>query len=233
MKKFMTLALAGVLTLGMSMTAFAAYANPNPAKLHIHGKTANCHAYVIDDDTYFKLRDLANLLGFTVGWDTATSSTSITPPLGGDAAQKQDQDIVSLPVEQEETEAEKAERFIEEVIRLTNEERKKAGLPPLGTTSKLSEAAKLRAEELTEKYSHDRPDGSGCFTILEVVNLNGYRAVGENIAMGQKTPEQVVQAWMNSEGHRRNIMNVQFEEIGVGYADNDGWSGWVQLFYAD
>lgn len=227
MKKFMTLALTAVLTLGMGTTAFAAYANPNLAKLNINGKVENSHSYVIDGYTYFKLRDLGNLLGFTVGWDTATSSISITTPWGGNTVVQQP---TNTPVEKEETEAEKAERFIEEVIELTNAEREKEGLPALSTMTKLDKAAQIRADELKEKYSHDRPDGTSCFTVLDDVNINGYSAVGENIALGQRSPEQVVQAWMNSDGHRRNIMNVQFEKIGVGYADNNGW---VQLFYAD
>ena len=89
---------------------------------------------------------------------------------------------------------------------------------------------RFRADELKEKYCHDRPDGTSCFTVLDDVNINGYSAVGENIALGQRSPEQVVEAWMNSEGHRRNIMNEDFEKIGVGFASNFGW---VQLFYAD
>lgn len=230
MKKYMTLALAAILTMGMGTTAFAAYANPNLAKLNINGKPANSHSYVIDGYTYFKLRDLGNLLGFTVGWDTATSSISITTPWAEDTVQNPDKTIISLPVEKEETDEEKAERFIEEVIRLTNEERKKEGLPALGTMTKLDKAARIRADELKEKYSHDRPDGTSCFTVLDDVNINGYSAVGENIALGQRSPEQVVEAWMNSEGHRRNIMNEDFEKIGVGFASNFGW---VQLFYAD
>ena len=60
--------------------------------------------------------------------------------------------------------------------------------------------------------------------------MDDYSAAGENIALGQRSPEQVVNAWMNSEGHRANILNARFEYIGVGYADNEGW---VQLFYAD
>ena len=227
MKKFITLALTAALTFGMGTTAFAAYAEPMQSKLNVNGKPVNCHTYNIDGYTYFKLRDLGNLLGFVVGWDTATSSISITTPWAGDTVQKP---AVPVEKEEQETEAEKTERFIAEVIRLTNAERKKEGLPALDTMTKLDKAAKIRADELKEKYSHDRPDGSRCFTVLDDVNINGYSAVGENIALGQRSPEQVVQAWMNSEGHRRNIMNVQFEKIGVGYADNNGW---VQLFYAD
>lgn len=225
MKKRLVFLLTAVMTVSMSVPAFAAYANPNLAKLNINGKTANSHSYVIDGYTYFKLRDLGDLLGFTVGWDTATSSISITTPWAGDTTKNN----TPAPVEKEETAEEKAERFVEEVIRLTNEERKKEGLPAFDTMNKLSKAAQIRADEMKQKYSHTRPDGTSCFTVLDDVNINSYRAVGENIALGQSSPEQVVTAWMNSEGHRKNILNPQFKYIGVGYADNNGW---VQLFYA-
>ncbi len=231
MKKFTVLVLAAVMTLGMGTTVFAAVANPNLAKLVIDGKQTNCHSYVIDGYTYFKLRDLGALLDFTVGWDAAASSISITTPWAGDTVQDPNKDIVIVPEEkEEETEEEMAERYIEEVIDLVNEEREKEGLDPLKTTDKLSESAQIRAEELKEKYSHDRPDGTECFTVLDDVGIGRYYAAGENIALGQKTPEQVVNAWMNSEGHRKNIMNRQFEEIGVGYEYNNGWSCWAQMF---
>lgn len=116
--------------------------------------------------------------------------------------------------------------FMAEVVRLTNLEREKAGLPALRTFSALTEAAQLRANELTTLFSHTRPDGSRCFTVLDDI---GFWAAGENIARGQSTPEQVVTGWMNSEGHRANILNVCYTAIGVGYVDRH----WVQLFIGD
>ena len=110
MKKCMTLALAAILTLGMGTTVFAAYANPNLAKLNINGRVENSNSYVIDGYTYFKLRDLGNLLGFTVGWDTATSSISITTPWGGNTVVQQP---TNTPVEKEETEAKEKGREVQ------------------------------------------------------------------------------------------------------------------------
>ena len=100
--------------------------------------------------------------------------------------------------------------FEAEVIRLVNEERAEYGLPAL------TAAAAKRAEEISSDYGHDRPDGSSCFTVLPEFGIR-YETAGENIAAGQRTPAQVVRAWMNSEGHRNNILNPDFTQIGVGY----------------
>lgn len=85
---------------------------------------------------------------------------------------------------------------------------------------------RVRAEELEELFEHTRPDGSSCFTALDQAGIN-YRAAGENIAMGYRSPEAVVEGWMNSPGHRANILNGDFTHIGVGYAPD--WN-WAQLF---
>ena len=94
----------------------------------------------------------------------------------------------------------KLSSFEAEVIRLVNEERAEYGLPALTTTDALTAAAAKRAEEISGDYGHDRPDGSSCFTVLPEFGIR-YETAGENIAAGQKTPAQVVRAWMNSEGH--------------------------------
>ena len=83
--------------------------------------------------------------------------------------------------------------FEAEVIRLVNEERAEYGLPALTTTDALTAAAAKRAEEISSDYGHDRPDGSGCFTVLPEFGIR-YETAGENIAAGQKTPAQVVRA---------------------------------------
>src|SRR5699024_3321586 len=106
----------------------------------------------------------------------------------------------------------KLSSFEAEVIRLVNEERAAYGLPALTTTDALTAAAARRAEEIAADYGHDRPDGSSCFTVLPEIR---YETAGENIAAGQRTPAQVVRAWMHSEGHRNNILNQDFTQIGV------------------
>lgn len=118
------------------------------------------------------------------------------------------------------------------VLELVNIERAKVGARPLRITDDLQRAADIRAKELTILFSHDRPDGSKCFTVLGRKRNGG---LGENIAAGAETPEDVVDGWMNSPGHRRNILDKNFKELGVGYCyDENGVGGyvhyWVQIF---
>jgi uncharacterized protein YkwD len=88
----------------------------------------------------------------------------------------------------------------------------------------------VRAEELIQSFSHTRPDGTSCFTAFDEFGVD-YRAAGENIAAGQKTPEDVVNSWMNSSGHRANILSENFTAIGVGVAEDvNGTLYWVQMF---
>lgn len=120
----------------------------------------------------------------------------------------------------------------EAVASLVNAARQDAGLSELELDADLCAAAQARAQEIAQNFSHTRPDGSSCFTILEEFGIS-YRAAGENIAMGQRTPEEVMDGWMNSSGHRANILNGTFTSIGVGYyVDGAGAAHWVQIFQA-
>ena len=120
----------------------------------------------------------------------------------------------------------------EAVTSLVNAARQDAGLSELELDADLCAAAQARAQEIAQSFSHTRPDGSSCFTILEEFGIS-YRAAGENIAMGQRTPEGVMDGWMNSSGHRANILNGTFTSIGVGYyVDGAGAAHWVQIFQA-
>lgn len=122
--------------------------------------------------------------------------------------------------------------FAAEVIRLVNAERTAAGLSPLRESSLLEQAAYVRCGEIMTVFSHTRPDGSSCFTALQKTGAV-YSRAGENIAIGQSSPAQVVQAWMNSPGHRANIMNGEFHYIGVSARPaGAGYGGyaWVQVF---
>lgn len=120
--------------------------------------------------------------------------------------------------------------FIQEVVNLVNEERAKEGLAPLTIDTKVQAAAQVRAKECEQLFSHTRPDGSSFATALKEQNVS-YRSAGENIAWGQRSPEAVMEAWMNSSGHRANIMNPNFTTIGVGYYENaNGTDYWCQLF---
>ena len=83
--------------------------------------------------------------------------------------------------------------------------------------------------EVAKVFSHTRPNGSSCFTVLGEYGVS-YRSAGENIASGQTTPAEVVNAWMNSEGHRANILGESFTSLGVGVYKNGSSYTWVQLF---
>ena len=116
-----------------------------------------------------------------------------------------------------------------EVVRLVNAERAKQGLSALKVSTTVQSAAQVRAKEIKQSFSHTRPNGSSCFTALTEAGVS-YRGAGENIAYGQSTPAAVMNAWMNSEGHRANIMNGSFTTIGVGYTVINGTPYWTQMF---
>ncbi len=120
--------------------------------------------------------------------------------------------------------------YAAEVLRLTNVERRKAGLSALAPSAVMDTIAGVRAREIIGKFSHTRPDGSSWSSLLERHNV-AWRANGENIAAGQKDPKAVVAAWMASPGHRENILTGKFTHLGVGVrADAKGRLNWVQCF---
>lgn len=120
--------------------------------------------------------------------------------------------------------------FAMQVIDLVNQERAKEGLPALQYDASIEKAALVRAKETETSFSHTRPNGSAFHTAL-TENGVSFRGAGENIAWGQKTPEEVMNGWMNSPGHRANIMDKNFTKIGVGYYQNaNGVNYWTQLF---
>ena len=120
--------------------------------------------------------------------------------------------------------------YAEAVIDLVNQEREKKGLSPLEMNETLMGGCEIRAEELVEKFSHTRPDGSSCYTVVQSEYGSSY--IGENIAEGYTSPEHVMNGWMNSSGHRANILKKEYEEIGVGCYVYNGRKYWVQLFGA-
>ena len=118
-----------------------------------------------------------------------------------------------------------------EVVRLVNAERKKKGLSALTTTTKLTAAAQKRAVEISQSFSHTRPNGTSCFTIFSEYGISNSGG-GENVACGYSSPQSVMDGWMESSGHKANILNSNFKSIGVGYYVKDGSKYWVQLFIA-
>lgn len=117
-----------------------------------------------------------------------------------------------------------------EVLKLINAERAKYGLSALTVDNNAVNAAHVRAKEIVRSFSHTRPDGSTCFTAAKEAGVS-YRTAGENIAYGYQTPEQVVRGWMNSEGHRKNILTSSYTRTGIGCYKSGGTYYWTQFFF--
>lgn len=122
--------------------------------------------------------------------------------------------------------------YRQEVLRLVNAERTSRGIAPLSmSNSRLTNAAQKRADEITITFSHTRPNGTQCSTVLDEYSVS-WRAFGENIAAGYPTPASVVEGWMNSPGHRANILNSSYTQIGIGYVydSTNHRAYWSQIF---
>lgn len=119
--------------------------------------------------------------------------------------------------------------YEQEVIRLVNEQRALYGLKALTENWELSRVARIKSQDMkTNRYfSHESPSYGTPFQMIKAFGLS-YRSAGENIAYGQRTPQEVVNAWMNSSGHRANILNSSYTVIGVGYEPSGNY--WTQMF---
>lgn len=120
--------------------------------------------------------------------------------------------------------------YAAQVVELVNQERQKAGLKALTVNVQAERAAEIRAREIETSFSHTRPNGTDFFTVLRETGVS-YQSAGENIAYGQKTPTQVMNSWMNSSGHRANILGSNYTSIAVcHYKSSAGVDYWEQLF---
>ena len=122
--------------------------------------------------------------------------------------------------------------FQQEVLNLVNKERTSRGLSPLTLNAKLSNVATLKSQDMVNKhyFDHQSPTYGSPFDMMKQFGIS-YRTAGENIAMGQRTPKEVMNSWMNSSGHRANILNSSYKELGVGIAkDANGRLYWTQQF---
>ncbi len=138
------------------------------------------------------------------------------------------------PAEQKEqqqkpSQSQQLNEFEQQVVELTNQERTAQGLEPLKVDTELSKVAREKSRDMAANnyFSHDSPNYGSPFDMMKQFGI-AYQTAGENIARGQRTPQQVVDGWMNSEGHRENIMNPNFTHIGVGYVEQG--NHWTQQF---
>lgn len=117
--------------------------------------------------------------------------------------------------------------YTQQVVALVNKERAAAGLAPVSALDSLNKVAAAKAADMRSNnyFSHTSPTYGSPFDMMSAFGIT-YKAAGENIAMGQKTPQEVMTAWMNSPGHKANILSANFNYIGVGFDNNY----WVQEF---
>jgi len=146
----------------------------------------------------------------------ATPATPVTPP------------VVKEPVK-ENNETTQVSSVIQQVVDLTNQERAKAGLKALQIDAKLTQSAQAKSQDMKDKnyFSHTSPTYGSPFDQMKSFGVT-YRSAAENIAMGQRSAAEVVKAWMESPGHRANIMNPSYTHIGVGLSDSGYY--WTQQF---
>ncbi|QIZ10878.1 SCP-like extracellular protein [Priestia megaterium] len=120
-------------------------------------------------------------------------------------------------------------QYVQQVIDLTNAQRSKNGLPALKADTQLNSVAQKKSLDMQQKnyFSHTSPTYGSPFDMMRDFGVT-YKSAGENIAQGQRTPQEVVTAWMNSEGHRKNILSSNFTHIGVGFEATG--KHWTQMF---
>lgn len=200
-----------------AMTVASAAALPVQAATNA-GNSANCNGkgyYVFTGGKVSDLENIKSRLDELCGQLNGNTTTITFPGC-------------NLP--ENKPESDKELTFAEQVVELVNQERTKAGLNAVTLDQNIASAALVRAKEIETSFSHTRPNGSKFSTALTEQGVT-FKGAGENIAWGQKSPEAVMQAWMNSEGHRANILNKNFTKIGVGYYQNAARRNfWTQLF---
>ncbi len=119
--------------------------------------------------------------------------------------------------------------YEQEVVRLVNAQRAQNGLKPLAENWELSRVARYKSADMAGKryFSHESPTYGSPYQMMRSFGIS-FRSAGENIAYGQRTPAAVVNAWMNSSGHRANILSSSYTQIGVGYHEAGNY--WTQMF---
>lgn len=253
--QFITGFVLGAVIFGTA-TAMAAgvIATPSANKMVVNGKSVNVEAYNIDGRNYLQLRDMADIIGFSVDWDSVNGQVIINTANGNipDNQTKEDinKDIADNDIKPSYDTANIPKGVLEkdypiwcdenyqpfenelEVIRLVNEERVKVGLNPVTINMGLCKVARIKAEEMVELdyFSHESPNYGSHTDTVKKFDIE-CKWAGENISrQGGTYASGVMWSWMNSEGHRNHILNPKLKEIGVGVADDGQGFGYWSLF---
>lgn len=173
---------------------------------------------VIDDketntSNYMPVQPVLEQMGYDVDWNGDTNTVNIKNKASVVAQRNSNDDGI-------------------QVVTLVNKQRAQAGMAQLTYSQEVSDIAYLKAKDMADSnyFEHNSPTYG---TVADMFKNNEikYRALGENIAKGYKTPEEVVNAWMNSSAHKENILFADYTEIGIGiYEGSDGVITWVQMF---
>lgn len=228
MKRLVSFSVAAMMAMGMTAGAV----NRNPQVMYC--TLSSNQLYSGNDLLCSQLLDQLCTMKPGSGDTGAENGTPSIPETGDSSDAAGGSDVVETPTPSapdagSDAAGDTQEAFAAQVVSLVNVERAKNGLPALEIDSRVTAAAQTRAGELKRSFSHSRPDGRSCFTALTESGAS-YRGAGENIAYGQTTPEAVMNAWMNSDGHRANILSNKYTTIGVGYTVIDGVPYWAQMF---
>lgn len=151
---------------------------------------------------------------------------------GKPETEKPENSTPSLPEEKPENTPNEETSFEIQVLNLVNIERTQRGLSPLSYSYELEAVAKAHSNDMAQRnyFSHNSPEGKTPFDRIKNAGIS-YKSAGENIAAGQKTPEEVVNGWMNSSGHRANILNSNYTKMGIGVVYGGSYGiYWTQLF---
>ena len=223
--KFILGFIIGAMIFG-SLTAVASgiIANPTTSKVFVNGIEVEAEAYNVNDNNYFKIRDIAEALNFCITWDAENDQIRI------DTTRTYGQEETAPVVSEEELFAAQVAEFTAEVVRLTNVERQNAGLRPLQVGAHLMDMALVKSNDMAE-YLYVNHVSPVFGMTKNIVNSSSWGFVGENVAGGQKNPEEVIEGWMASPSHKVNLMNPSATHIGVGIALTDnGTLVWTQIF---
>ncbi len=235
MKK-LTSSIIGIILCTSPVFASASTVNC-PTKEEILNKLKNEINITENDITYLKslsLKDLLNKLGcLTGGIEIPKPDFDINKPQAPENNTPEIPDV-DIPGDNNSGESipEADKSFELQVLDLINEERTSRGLSALKYSEELSKVARAHSADMANRgyFSHNTPEGLTPFNRIKNAGIS-YKTAGENIAAGQKTPEAVVEAWMNSDGHRANILNASYTETGIGLKYGGSYGiYWTQLF---
>lgn len=232
MKK--TIIITVLATVAMTFSVNAETTNKN---LHIETINKQCNANFTESTTFSQNCETTTKLNciWTTETTTYTEQKPITLPTTEITTSEDSTEVTteSKPTFEFTTEAttisQDSLNYSTQVLNLVNKHRRENGLKELTLNSNLSDVAQIKAEDMKNNnyFSHTSPTYGSPFDMMKQFGIS-YKTAGENIAKGQKTPEAVVNAWMNSEGHRSNILNANYTQMGLGYTN--GTVYWCQMF---